>query len=421
MPSLRISECITKRESTELGNHKHLANRNLSIRFADWSVLAFFIMLGYHVANACPIMWCSEAHCTLSGGSSVCSECIVGYYQSLSQNDCLKCLDNCRNCKTASECQHCNIGWYLDTSTKRCNSCQANCDQCIDSRICSLCSNNYILSDDKTSCVPSKSNQVKAQDLSKASNLGAVIASCVSALVCALCCVITILHQRNKQKKAAAVEPKHGTIINPSRSENPQKSPNPCAETYELAASSYLAAPASVSPVSRFKFKKVVQSENLSAGRGSFLSNPNPPNQLAVGSPYKVGSVGSTQGISSRPAGLGLPNSHDRLPRSPWSSFRAQSKSSPKATPYMTPKTLNSRGSLVNKLSLRQIPTIKLSPKQESSDPRVVLSGPISSRSISSSRNILSLHQGPYSVGVHDSSKTSAPTTTRLSKFKRIE
>lgn len=83
-------------------------------------------------------------NCLTCSSSTSCTVCKNGYSLS-SQNTCLPCLSNCRQCSTSSNaiCLDCGKNFYL-SSASVCTACPKNCQVCTELS-CTECQSGYFV------------------------------------------------------------------------------------------------------------------------------------------------------------------------------------------------------------------------------------------------------------------------------------
>ncbi|CAD5114104.1 DgyrCDS3250 [Dimorphilus gyrociliatus] len=140
IPSNQPCWCFHKGDSlgvklTKLGNGEFFVNRFASDYYCE------IIKVDKHVLS--------------------CRTCDTGYELSVNQSKCLKCPDNCFNCREktvwnteyeATECLDCKPGHFLDKNI--CNSCPSGCLNCTNTPACLECNTAYTLRKDTQDCLP---------------------------------------------------------------------------------------------------------------------------------------------------------------------------------------------------------------------------------------------------------------------------
>ncbi len=149
-------------------------------------------MLSNGTCSPCP------AFCQTCTSSTVCSECLPGYFYDSSPKSCQACsLPNVLSCSTSTLITKCKPAFYL--SSNSCFACRPNCLSCVDSLSCVECALGFVIRSNAgqycqicpdlcTSCQAANSNICLSCLTGYAINVGQTcsqITSCVTN--CALC------------------------------------------------------------------------------------------------------------------------------------------------------------------------------------------------------------------------------------------
>lgn len=359
-------------------------------------MLAIFVCFGSRVTNACPIVGCAPGNCAARvGTNSLCSGCMNGYYLSLVQTDCIRCTPFCITCSSLERCVFCQNGYFRDSVTMNCAPCSMNCDQCIDGISCSSCSKNFQVSVETKQCVLSVSNEKPSSantSVLQISKVGPLIGYIVSAVMCALCCTITILHQLKKQKKNAKLR-----LIASRSSPGPEANfTNAEASEKKIGAMAITLSPLSIHPKTTSSPYQLVQMRELLP-----KIRINKSHRLLIPSTLRDGSQNSIQVASSdrtaRPIGASQHALHKNLCPGSWMKTRPSLASPIMKTTSNLPSGIpkNFLCPSPSQLSLRDIPLTHVRPR-----PSVMMQGPRDAHSVSgSSRSVVDiLEQSPHTM-----------------------
>lgn len=105
---------------------------------------------GYRIENNQCIK-CSE-NCSECKNLEICDKCAESFFLKNLNNltSCMPCTNNCKKCEDLDKCLECVSPFQLDTKNKNCNFCNDNCNIC-EMGSCKSCKNFYYL-DEKNDC-----------------------------------------------------------------------------------------------------------------------------------------------------------------------------------------------------------------------------------------------------------------------------
>jgi len=117
---------------------KLLSTRKTNMQRIPSSVLlvALCLLAGCQVSLASPTGMCENlGHCVSCKVSTVCDQCVGGFYFVAGAKECTACGDGCDQCSSATTCDKCKANGALTLGpklgTNRCEPCTGNCAQCM--------------------------------------------------------------------------------------------------------------------------------------------------------------------------------------------------------------------------------------------------------------------------------------------------